>query len=436
MKVCITKAKGEAAGILLMVILGIGIILGITTMGYMVLVSSQHRLVSQSMAWNTALTMAEAGIEEALAQINVSFGTNYTPSAGTNWTLSSGVYGPRSQTLSNGSYSVIIIATNRWPTIISTGYAAVPYTLKPVQRVVQVETTNMPAFLSAMIVQLDITTKGNGISVDSYDSSDPAHSTNGMYDASTRLAGGDVASLGGFVNIQNANIYGKLKTGPDGSYSVGANGSVGDLSWTTLGAIQPGWYENDFNQAFRDVDPPFTAGLPVLNVGVGTNTYILASGDYYVNGDFVINNNETLYVAGNARLYVTGNFTMKSANGSFVTIAPGATLKLYVGTQSGSPVSTAMTQVNTVGNAGTFQYWGLPSNTSMSWSGNNVYVGTVYAPEASFEAGGGGSTAFDFQGSCSVNNLSMNGHFSFHYDENLKRSGPGTGFSVTSWREL
>ena len=84
----------------------------------------------------------------------------------------------------------------------------------------------------------------------------------------------------------------------------------------------------------------------------------------------------------------------------------------------------------------TFQYWGLPSNTSLTWNGNNTYVGTVYAPETDFSCGGGGSTAFDFQGACVVNTLSLNGHFSFHFDENLSRLGIPTGFTIISWKEL
>jgi hypothetical protein len=60
----------------------------------------------------------------------------------------------------------------------------------------------------------------------------------------------------------------------------------------------------------------------------------------------------------------------------------------------------------------------------------------VYAPEAAFSCGGGGSTDFDYQGACVVYSASMNGHFNFHFDENLSRLGPPTGFSIISWREL
>src|SRR5262245_38759446 len=173
------------------------------------LARSQHTLVAESQAWNTALTLAEGGIEEGLAQVNVVFGTNYLPSATTNWGGGgwSTVYGPRTSTMSNGSYSAIIIRGTPAPTIISTGYTVVPLTSQPIQRTVMVTTTNVPMFGQAMAVQLDITTKGNDIMIDSYDSSDSTHSTtNGLYDPATHKAGGDICSLGGFVNIQNANI--------------------------------------------------------------------------------------------------------------------------------------------------------------------------------------------------------------------------------------
>src|SRR5437763_7338033 len=98
-------------------------IIGMGIASYLMLVASQHRLVAQSQAWNGALTLAEAGVEEAMAQINVNFGTNYASSAVTNWSgPTGGVYGPRTNTMTNGSYSVIIIQGTPAPTIISTGY--------------------------------------------------------------------------------------------------------------------------------------------------------------------------------------------------------------------------------------------------------------------------------------------------------------------------
>src|SRR5205809_6440518 len=124
------------------------------------LVSSQDGLVAEYEAWNTALTLAEAGIEEGMAQINADFGTNYASSTQTNWGgPTGGIYGPRTNTMTNGSYSTIIVQGSPCPTIIATGYAVVPFNSQAVRRIVQVTTTNQPAFGIAMAVQMDITTK-------------------------------------------------------------------------------------------------------------------------------------------------------------------------------------------------------------------------------------------------------------------------------------
>jgi hypothetical protein len=92
--------------------------------------------------------------------------------------------------------------------------------------------------------------------------------------------------------------------------------------------------------------------------------------------------------------------------------------------------------VNIVGTAKSFQYFGLPTNTSLSWSGNANYIGTIYAPQATMTLGGGGNDDYDYQGACICKAITMNGHFNFHYDEDLKKNGPVGGFAVSSWQEL
>jgi type II secretory pathway pseudopilin PulG len=417
------------SGSVLVVTLMLGLILGLTLAGYLRWVHTQNLLVAQSQAWNQALAMAEAGIEEGLAQVNVQFGTNYHSSAQANWGGGSGVYGPRNMSLDQGSYSAVIISTNPGPTIISTGYARVPLMPRPVMRVVQVTTTPLPAFRHAMVAQKDITFKGNNIEIDSYDSSSVLYSTGGMYDYAKRRAGGDVASAEGTVNVNNANVNGKVITAPEGTFSIGANGFVGDLNFAGPG-LQDGWYANDFNMQIRPMDPPNLSGaMEPSAVSGDTNIFVLGSGGYAVNGNLTIKSGETVLVNGHATLYVSGNLTMQGLS-SAINIEPGASLKIYV-----AGPSAAFSRVNNTGNASTFQYFGLPTNTSVTWAGNDTYVGTVYAPQAELTCGGGGSTIYDFQGSCVVRTVTMNGHFKFHYDENLER-GLVSGFVVTSWREL
>jgi hypothetical protein len=143
---------------------------------------------------------------------------------------------------------------------------------------------------------------------------------------------------------------------------------------------------------------------------------------------------------GVVRLWVTGDFTPN--NSWSITVLSGATFKLYIGEDpsvSTTPVRASFGVVN-IGastDAATFQYYGFPNNTIVDWGGNDAYKGTVYAPQAVFTLAGGGSGApIDYMGACVVYQVVINGHFNFHYDENLKRKDPFSGYAPGSWLEL
>ena len=138
---------------------------------------------------------------------------------------------------------------------------------------------------------------------------------------------------------------------------------------------------------------------------------------------------DTILVVGRAKLYVTGDFIM--LGGSKITITPGASLELYVG-----GANTAISTVNNAGNCATFSYFGLPANDKITLSGNDVFLGTIYAPSSDLTLSGGGNNILDYQGAIAVNTIGMNGHFNFHFDENLKRKGPARGYQITSWTEI
>jgi hypothetical protein len=87
------------------------------------------------------------------------------------------------------------------------------------------------------------------------------------------------------------------------------------------------------------------------------------------------------------------------------------------------------------GNATNLTYFGTTNNTQINLTGNAGFTGTIYAPEANFHLGGGGSSPYDFVGSSVTATVTMNGHYKFHFDENLL-GYLSRGFTVTSWREL
>jgi putative adhesin len=76
------------------------------------------------------------------------------------------------------------------------------------------------------------------------------------------------------------------------------------------------------------------------------------------------------------------------------------------------------------GNAANFSYFGTTNNTQITFGGNASFTGTIYAPQADFSLGGGGSSTYDFVGASVTRSVSMNGHFNFHFDENLLLAGP------------
>jgi hypothetical protein len=168
------------------------------------------------------------------------------------------------------------------------------------------------------------------------------------------------------------------------------------------------------------------------NYTINGKTYkhqIHTSGDYYLMGL-----SGSIYIGTNAnvQLLVIGN-TKLTANDEEIHIAPGAKLTMYVHAPSFSIKGNGV--VNETGRAENFYYYGTSRNTEVSFGGNAAFTGTIYAPDAAFSLGGGGNNTYDFVGSSVTKSVKMNGHFNFHYDENLRRVGPSRGFVATRWRE-
>ena len=405
-------------------------LIGFLIFAYLYLVRTQRALTARSQAWNSSLTLAEAGLEEALAQLNPGVPAPPVVDRTANgWgAAASGFYGPMSRTLTNlGAYSAVI-SVDPLPVLYATGYVSVPSIPATLSRAVRVTTTNAALFTVGMAAKYNIDLKGNNINSDSFNSANTNLSTGGMYDSTKASTNGDLASIQGIVNVGNANINGSVLLGPTASETQLKNGYVS------------GGVTNDFNVDFADVVLPAGAplpapvgvpplGLPLVTNGISYNYAFFTSGYYTIDGL-----KDNIYVApgANVKLLLTGNSTAQ-----YVRVASDAGVSGSLAVYMDGPTFTLSgNDIVDSGNALNFSYYGTTNNTIVTLSGNASFTGTIYAPEADFSLGGGGSGTYDFVGSSYTKTVGMNGHFNFHYDENLAAAGPRKGYVATSWHEL
>src|SRR5262245_57070220 len=464
MKIPILAQKRNVGGTLLTTLV-IAAVVGLTLMAYLKMVSNQNYFVQRSQTWNATIPIIEAGLEEALTHLNRN-GTNaVNPNlTADGWILRDGLYVKQSWVGAN--YYIVTIAYSSRPLIVSQGYCPVQAnyvsaggpifatlalnevpTQNYLYRTVKVTATPDGMWVKGMVARYQIDLSGHNIHTDSFDSTDSNYSTLGQYDPAKARDNGDVATNEGVTNtlgVGNADIWGRVATGPKGGVTMGPNGGVGDKNWlddpSHMGTIQPGWRSDDMNVSFPDVKPPFAvgAGLPATpgNYDGEMYNYKLDGGNIEMNS-LKIAGQKDMIVTAPTVLWVHGDIDM-TGNGQ-ILIAPGGSLTLYVGDETGSGVSANRGGngiINTPGNATNFTYYGLKSNTDLKYGGNATFIGAVYAPYANFTLGGGGNETKDFMGASVTQSVKMNGHFNFHYDENLGRMGPLRGYIATSWDEI
>lgn len=405
-------------GSMLLIAVCTAVILGGTLGSYLWLVRSQYASVVRSQAWHSALAMAEAGVEEALAQMNRP-GDDLTAN-GWGGPDANGFFGPVMRTATPGSYSVAII-TNPTPVIFSTGYVAMAGTEITLSRVVKVNVKRLPLINAAFAARYNIYMNGNGLASNSFNSRDPAWSTNGKYDPNKTRTNGSAASVQGLVDIGNHTVGGNLYLGPGASY----NGTVGQV----LGKI---FY--DFNVDYPDAQLPntlwYAAPWEMITVSGKTRKYY----HFTVSGDYTVSDSTPILVDPNitVRLKVTDN----DFDPGDIHILGGehdsGTLIVYH--VAGTASMAGNVNVDSM-RAENFWYFGLPGVTSVTFGGNSQNVGVIYAPSAHLTLNGGGGN-YGLIGASITKTITMNGHYNFHYDEALGIFGPTRGYIPTSWEEL
>lgn len=408
-------------------------ILAIMLAGLLPLVQHQQRLSARSHAWEAALHVAEAGIEEALSHIAQNGATNL---ACQGWSKGGSSYA-KTNSFDFAVYTVTI-STAAPPTISCRGSAQASMSGDWITREVTITTSNMNAYGIRMAIagkgQIELDANANpSLVADSFDSSDPAHSLNGAYNEALRKDGGDCGTMAGsgtaFTLNANCDISGHGMTAGS-SIGCPSGNSIGSLGWVdgNHSGIEPGWFDNHLNISFPAVEIP--SGLTSI-ASLGSS---LGPGRYKKTGGASLSS--TLTINGPTILYVSGGFSL-SGSGKIV-IAPGASLDLYMDKEATWNSSTPVD--NQTGKAANCSIFGTSGMTAFHLmpSAAGTFIGTVYAPNAQLEIGSGGKNYTLIGGVVGGPLVHFNGGWRIHYDEALNGIGPksaGDGLVVASWRE-
>jgi hypothetical protein len=432
MKTIHQRRSRESGSVLLVTIVSVGI-MGVMLASHLALASHQRRAVSRSQVWNECVPVAEAGIEEGLMNLNVNGVSGLLNNTGWySYTYTNGTFPGAVRILGQGAERVywVRVEGGANPTVVSDGFVRMPNTGQYLRRTIRATTTSQSPFPVGILAKGQITMNGNNVEVDSYDSNNPLYSTNGQYAVGRRKTNGNVATLLGIVNafnVGNNDIYGWAATGPGGTVNIGPNGFV-----------KKG-IRNDANFDIPDATAPFTTGFPPLAGAYGGTTYkyYVGDGDYMINGNYAPTGGTTagikdaMVINGNARLYIDGSLNLSSGQ---IVIGTNASVQIYVKTGTLNLAGNGI--FNPAGRATQVTVFGLPGVTGVSFGGNAQFTGGLYAPNAALQFNGGGNNKLDFMGAMTVKSITLNGHFSVHYDEAFESFTTQSTFKVASWQEL
>ena len=409
------SATNSRSGSAVLAALIVGVLVSGLAATYLRTAYQDYRYSRELLMAFQALNLAEAGVENAIYSYNTG---NWN-----GWNLeSTGNYSRTFHIAHNRKVQVITDPSARPIVIFAEGL--VDNTATPqISRQIIVELNKRGLFANGLTSKSGIVLNGSKISVDSYSSSKGSyHSTLNRGDKAT-IASTSIVS--GIVEINNAEIWGYVATG-GGEPDIGPNGSIRGEDTEAGVDVDSDRVSYDFYADFPEITAPSMDGAQTTfsggSIGSPGNTsrYNLSS--------LNIGNGSTVTVYGDVTIVVDGETDIKGE----LIIDPDSSVEIYI-----------KDDMNVGGN-GIVNEGSEPSSLQIYAVGNNVgevkmhgagtLYGVIYAPDSNVDLKGGGSVASVF-GAIVADRITMNGNYSFHYDEDLADLGE-SGFSVSVWQEL
>jgi hypothetical protein len=466
----------KAGSVLVWTVLIIGI-LSLIAMETLRLVTAKYQNALQTSTWQEALLAAESGIDLAIVELRKSLypqpnqawqgwnsppGNNVVgyerttvPNAGLNgtpMTIDTNVDAPAQLVDPTNSWQYYRIRTVgtikltgparvsdnpqdtklrrlslRWERFTNGLLASQPINDPQVSRRIEAVVRPVSAFDQAIMSVGVVDLTNQNIVVDSYDSSDPTKSTNGLYDPAKRQENGDIATDGQLIEAGNAQIYGDVATNA-GTVSGAANIT--------------GVERTDFYQEPIPVGAPSWASSSSTPINGSTtiNATATRGASRYTFSSISLSGNKTLTLAGNPdgsqtyiEIYVVGDMSV-TGTGQIV-VQPGVTATVYF---AGNVDISGNGVLNSNNQPGDLTLYGIqpPTNSveHVNIGGNSQITASIYAPGHDVTVNGGGTNGHVY-GSIVGRSVTMTGVSNLHYDERLGSTGVINNYKIVSWFE-
>lgn len=459
--------SGRRGSILITTLLLAGVI-AISLVSYLRLTNSSLKLASRSFYSNSAMNVAEIGLEQTIACFNQLDNNTADPTlAWPGWTLDSTAYhastspttpsAKRTFTgLSAGgpdATASVKVYVHRYDGLSSAAPIIVAKSTitqlnaAPITKYIEVTLRKRALFANGLVARNNIDWDGtpSAKSWNSDEDNDKGVSTPAVaYDSSLNTANCVVASLDGDIDLASGTVWGYAKTGPDGSI---VNGTVRGL----VGGEDPARRTQDFNATFPEPTPDTAVNPNSITSSVtgarsfgdpaSTDTWAMVNGvkTYY----YVFSSAAVIDLGGSSKITMMSNcvFLMNNYSGTSTAaitlsgsqgliIDSGASLKIYT---NGNISLAGTASLNNNAQPSTFQIYGTnPTSQTITISGTADIKTVINAPNAAVTLNGSVSV----QGAVIAKTIDMKGTPDFIYDESLANMTIGNPYGISKWREL
>jgi hypothetical protein len=413
----IDKSKNEEKGFVLVVGMLIMMVLLLLAVPFLYQLSFENRLTTKSYKSSAALSLAEAGVERAIWELNYGDISSWTGDD-TLRTMDISSFQAAGGNVIGDVGIRIVDPTADYPIVESRGIVSYVGSLEVI-RTVRSELGGFPPFKFAAFgddgIMID-----RQVMIDSYDS------RSGDYDNPGNVGSeGDIGTNSGNFNA----IY------MDNSSNLAGDAVSGYESDPELVIItDPGANIDGEKRALPveielpQITPP-EGLMPMGDYSMSGTDSIFLSGEY---GSFTMEANSVVTIEDDVILYITGDFYMDQ--NSRLDIAIGARLQIIMG--SGS---FEMDQTSTINNLSQdptkFVLFGTANFTGDIYiDQSSEFYGAIYAPNAFVELDQGNG----FYGAVIAKDILFDQHMVLHYDKALEDldilPSMGSLYEVKSWQ--